>query len=501
MEQLGKFLLIERLGRGGMAEVWKARITGPMGYARKVVVKRILPELVEEPRFVEMFIAEARLSSCLNHANVVQVYEFGSVDGEFFLAMEYVHGRDLMAVLRASRSISIPPVGMAAFVAREVCRALAYAHSLTSDDGAPLRLIHRDVSPSNVMLGFDGAVKLLDFGIAKALAETEEERTRAGVLKGKIGYVAPEQLEAGAAIDARADQFSAGVILWEMLAGKRLFKGSSDQQSIELVRRAEVLPPSLSNPEVPPELERICLKMLASDREQRYPSCAEAAAELDEVVLALKWGPERLAQLMRQAFPNCNETQPLPLVPVTPSPSPRALAAEPEPPRTSATASERRRPRRRRWVGMLTMLTFLVGGMTWLMALERTPRAGVERAPRIAVAPPATSAATPAMIAAAPATIVSPPSPARSPTVVVRVFTLPSGARVLVDAESQARGRTPLSLTLERSDVSRTIRLVAAGYRPASVEVTPSVDGQLHFALERERPRARRRPSAIVPLH
>ncbi|HZS41737.1 MAG TPA: PEGA domain-containing protein, partial [Polyangia bacterium] len=162
---------------------------------------------------------------------------------------------------------------------------------------------------------------------------------------------------------------------------------------------------------------------------------------------------------------------------------------------------ERRRPRRRRWVGMLTMLTFLVGGMTWLMALERTPRAGVERAPRIAVAPPATSAATPAMIAAAPATIVSPPSPARSPTVVVRVFTLPSGARVLVDAESQARGRTPLSLTLERSDVSRTIRLVAAGYRPASVEVTPSVDGQLHFALERERPRARRRPSAIVPLH
>src|SRR5439155_18366679 len=142
MEQLGKFLLIERLGRGGMAEVWKARITGPMGFARKVVVKRILPELIEEPRFVEMFIAEARLSAQLNHANVVQVYEFGSVDGEFFLAMEYVHGRDLMAVLRASRSIAIPPVGMAAFVAREVCRALTYAHTLTDDDGVPLQRIH-----------------------------------------------------------------------------------------------------------------------------------------------------------------------------------------------------------------------------------------------------------------------------------------------------------------------------------------------------------------------
>ncbi len=160
--RFGKYLLCERLGRGGMAEVWKAKILGPAGFQRTVVVKRILPHLAEDPHFVQMFVSEARLSARLSHANIVHVYELGDVDGEYFLAMEYVRGHDLVSVMRAQVMRAVPPPGLGAFVAREVCRALAYAHALTDDDGRPLRLIHRDVSPSTspssytcTMLGCD----------------------------------------------------------------------------------------------------------------------------------------------------------------------------------------------------------------------------------------------------------------------------------------------------------------------------------------------------------
>src|SRR6478752_7430996 len=188
-----------------MAEVWKAKALGPMGYARKLVVKRILPELACDDEFVRMFVEEARLSASLNHRNIVQVYEFGDVGGEYYLAMEWVHGRDLNTILRELKDRDAkPPVELAAYVAREVCRALAYAHALTDEDGQPLRLIHRDVSPSNVMLGFDGSVKLLDFGIAKALAEANENKTQTGTLKGKFGYMSPEQVD-GKPFDHRVD--------------------------------------------------------------------------------------------------------------------------------------------------------------------------------------------------------------------------------------------------------------------------------------------------------
>src|SRR5579871_2751117 len=197
--RFGKYQLIEPLGKGGMAEVWRAQILGPAGFARTLVIKRILPHLAADPQLVKLFLAEAKLSARLSHPNVVQVFELGEVDGEWFLAMEYVRGRDLGAIVRAVVERGAPPgapphPGLAAFVVREVCRALAYAHALTDDDGAPLRLIHRDVSPANVMCSFDGAVKLLDFGIAKALARSGES-TQTGALRGKLGYLAPEQVE------------------------------------------------------------------------------------------------------------------------------------------------------------------------------------------------------------------------------------------------------------------------------------------------------------------
>ncbi|HEY1584166.1 MAG TPA: serine/threonine-protein kinase, partial [Polyangia bacterium] len=245
----GKYQLLERLGRGGMAEVWKAKALGPMGYARKLVVKRILPELACDEEFVRMFVEEARISASLNHRNIVQVYEFGDVGGEYYLAMEWVHGRDLNTLLATLKERkAAPPMELGAYVTREVCRALAYAHALTDEDGQPLRLIHRDVSPSNVMVGFDGSVKLLDFGIAKALALASENRTQVGVLKGKFGYMAPEQVDCDVDVDHRADLFVAGVVLWEMLTLRRLFQGGNDVQTIGQVRAAKVLPPSSFNP-------------------------------------------------------------------------------------------------------------------------------------------------------------------------------------------------------------------------------------------------------------
>jgi eukaryotic-like serine/threonine-protein kinase len=320
----GKYHLLERLGRGGMAEVWKAKALGPMGYARKLVVKRILPELACDEEFVRMFVEEARLSASLNHGNIVQVYEFGEVGGEYYLAMEWVHGRDLNTLLRQMKERDEPPpLALATYVAREVCRALAYAHALTDEDGQPLRLIHRDVSPSNVMVGFDGSVKLLDFGIAKALALASENRTQVGVLKGKFGYMAPEQVEGDGAVDHRADLFVAGVVLWEMLTLRRLFKGSNEVQTIGMVRAAKALPPSSFNPAVPPELDAVCMRALARRREERFADCGEMAEALDEIVHRMHFGSDGAARLMRIEFPEVRDpTQQLSLVPLPKTPLP-----------------------------------------------------------------------------------------------------------------------------------------------------------------------------------
>src|SRR4051812_17811087 len=179
-----------------MAEVYKGRIQGPAGFERVFVVKRILPHLSEDPTFIKMFVEEAKLSARLNHPNIVQIFELGSVEGEYFISMEHVDGHDLSEVMRAHWKIGGPPRGdLVAYIGREICRALAYAHGLSDDEGRPLGMIHRDVSPSNVMLSFEGAVKLLDFGIAKAMGEQHEGNKGGGTLKGKYAYMAPEQTE------------------------------------------------------------------------------------------------------------------------------------------------------------------------------------------------------------------------------------------------------------------------------------------------------------------
>jgi serine/threonine protein kinase len=276
---LGKYRLVCQLGQGGMAEVWKAKISGPADFERTLVVKRILPHLARDPSFVEMFVAEARLSARLCHPNIVQVFELGHVDGEYFISMEYVHGVDLLAVRRAHLNLGLSiPVGLSAMVMRDVCRALGYAHGLADEYGSPFGIVHRDVTPSNIMVSYEGAIKLLDFGIAKA--SDSGNRTRSGILKGKFPYMAPELIE-GSACDGRCDMFSAGVVLHEMLSGKRLFRGDTDMATLALVRNCNVQPPSAHNPNVPVELDQICMRALARDPKERFATCDDMARQLD----------------------------------------------------------------------------------------------------------------------------------------------------------------------------------------------------------------------------
>jgi serine/threonine protein kinase len=296
--QLGPYLLRERLGLGGMASVWKA--IDERG--RTLVVKRILPHLAEDPEFVDMFVREAAISARMRHANIVRVYDHGDYEGERYLAMEYLHGKDVVSVMAALAPQGLPSPGLGAFVAREVCRALVFVHALTDDRGTPLNLIHRDVSLSNVMLAYDGSVKLLDFGVAKALADERAQRTAAGVLKGKWAYLAPEQVDAGP-IDHRADIFSLGIVLHEMLSGRRLFKAPSGVATLEKVRAAKVLAPSQFNPAVPEVLDAICLKALAKNPADRFQTARELAAALDQVVAELGYGGPELALQLKQLFP------------------------------------------------------------------------------------------------------------------------------------------------------------------------------------------------------
>jgi serine/threonine protein kinase len=276
-EIFGRYLVFERLGAGGMATVHRARETGIAGFERVVALKRLLPHVAENADFVEMFIREASLASKLQHANVVQIYELGCVEGTYFISMEYIEGKSLSAVLReAARTTGgPPPLGVAVSLLIQLCEALHFAHSRTDETGEPLGLIHRDVSPSNLLIAQSGHLKVIDFGIARAHRHRDDSK----MIKGKLPYLAPEALD-GIPLDHRSDIFAVGAVAHELLTGARLFRGANDFQVMEAVRQHQVGPPSLLNPEVPPELDEMVLRALSKSRERRWVSCGELADEL-----------------------------------------------------------------------------------------------------------------------------------------------------------------------------------------------------------------------------
>ena len=283
LEKFGRYYLLDRIATGGMAEVYRAVTHGVEGFRRTFVVKRILAEKASSPTFIRMFCEEARICALLHHPNIVQVYDFGHVSGSYFLAMEYLAGKDLSSLMRFLRAAkaSVPP-GLAAFIAREAAVGLHYAHTLRGSSGQPLGIVHRDVTPSNIMLLFGGGVKLLDFGIAKAATAASAAGENEGI-KGKFGYLAPEQAR-GADVDGRADVFALGVTLWEMLAGRRLFAGKDELETLRNVLQKPVPPPSAFRREIPPELDRIVLRALERTIERRYATAEEMARDCDAVL-------------------------------------------------------------------------------------------------------------------------------------------------------------------------------------------------------------------------
>jgi serine/threonine-protein kinase len=290
----GRYQLLRPLGAGGMAEVFKARVSGRSGFQRDVVLKRLLASNSEDAAFVNMFTDEARILGVLHHPNIVQALDFGSSGDHLYLVLEYLEGPSLARVLRSR--CPVPPA-VVAYVGREICRALDYMHRAVDESGAPLGLVHRDVTPSNVIVTPAGAVKLLDFGIAKFAKA--RQTTDAGVVKGKSAYLSPEQLRGATEIDGRVDLFALGTVLHELCTGERLFAGASDLATMQSILHMKVAPPSRKSPSVPPALDRVVLRALARDRSKRYQNAAEMARALDDVVVASGLRVDEVASFVR----------------------------------------------------------------------------------------------------------------------------------------------------------------------------------------------------------
>ncbi|MCD6498521.1 MAG: serine/threonine protein kinase [Deltaproteobacteria bacterium] len=282
-QRLGRFELLMEISHGGMATLYLARMSGPQSFEKLVAVKRIHDHLAKERQFVEMFFDEARIAARIEHPNVASIFDLGEMDGIFYLAMEYVHGENLKDVIRESirQHIAIPWTIIVTIVA-EAARGLHAAHELKNSEGRLLGVVHRDVSPQNIVVSYDGHVKVIDFGVAYAAERVTH--TEEGSVKGKLAYMSPEQV-AGEPVDRRSDIFSLGIVLHEALCFRRLFKRDSPAAIMTAVQRAEVPPPSSIRPSVPRDLDRIVARALARDREGRYQTAGEFADALERLVV------------------------------------------------------------------------------------------------------------------------------------------------------------------------------------------------------------------------
>ncbi|MCX4247988.1 serine/threonine-protein kinase [Paraliomyxa miuraensis] len=324
--RMGRYSLIRRLAVGGMAELYIARQAGIEGFEKIVALKRVLPHLAEDAQFVQMFLAEARIAATLDHPNIVHVTDIGEEDGEYFFAMEYVHGANLLEVLRRNDVLPLPRA-CALTIVTGVAAALHYAHDQLGPDGRPLGLVHRDVSPSNVMISYTGAVKLTDFGIVRAAGRTSV--TAEGQTKGKAGYMSPEQCF-GERIDRRSDVFALGILLYEATTGVRAFYAPNEFAMMGRTARVDYVPPQDIDPSYPPALARIVARALAKEPDERYPTAEAMHVELEAVAQAegLRLSAVELSRHMKELFgapahPHTDlGTLPEPTATAMPAPSP-----------------------------------------------------------------------------------------------------------------------------------------------------------------------------------
>lgn len=393
---VGRYQIIRRLALGGMAELYLARQLGDAGYEKVVALKRVLPHLAEDPAFVTMFLNEARLASGLNHSGIAQVMDFGTEAGEHFMTLEYVHGRSVLQLLReAGRAL---PRAVALTIVHEVAGALHYAHERNGPDGQRLGLVHRDVSPSNVLVSYDGDVKLVDFGIAKATAHSQATQTAA--IKGKIAYMAPEQLR-GDTLDRRSDVFALCVVFYELVLGKRCFSAPGEFALINRVAEARFTKPSKVDPEIEPELEALISEGLSADPDGRPKSARELQLRIEALATEhdFRLSKVALAEFMEKTFGVVDfpRTDSLPMPASWPSePAPAVVEAAPVPQTRAQTRAS--------WPWLVVALAVgVTGGIAAVTMTENTP------------APPPTG---PVDRAPAPAAIVSEPRPAPAPPLV-----------------------------------------------------------------------------------
>jgi serine/threonine protein kinase len=297
----GPYTLVERIAAGGMAEVFKAKRSGVEGFEKVVAVKRILPHLSDNKEFVDMFIDEAKVVAGLNHPNIVQILDLGRLDETYFIAMEYVHGRDLRTIERRAKDKGLRlPLDLSAYVVSRVCSALEHAHKRKDDQGRAMRVVHRDISPQNILISFEGDVKLTDFGIAKAT--TKATSTDKGSLRGKLLYMSPEQAS-GQPMDRRSDIFSLGIVFYELMTERKPFMGTSEKGILDMVRECRVDPPTKWNDRIPERLEKIVLKALDKNPDDRYQDAGEMHRDLERAIAEMKPTTAlELARLMELLF-------------------------------------------------------------------------------------------------------------------------------------------------------------------------------------------------------
>jgi eukaryotic-like serine/threonine-protein kinase len=300
--RFGKYTLLHRLAVGGMAEIFLARQAGLEGFEKTLVIKRILPSLSRAEGFVTMFLNEARLASQLTHPNIVQIHELGRIGESYFIAMEYIFGRDMARIIPKAAALGIPfPQVYALKIVASVCEGLYYAHQKTDAWGNPLHIVHRDVTPENIFVSFDGMVKVLDFGIAKARGQVGQ--TQVGEIKGKLAYLSPEQC-LGEPLDQRSDVFSLGVVLYEWLTGFKLFTGDSEVAVLKSITDGKIYGPSYFKPDIPPAVEQVVMRALEKARERRYPSAWDMQRDLERVIDQFPFRPSsiHLSNFLKQLF-------------------------------------------------------------------------------------------------------------------------------------------------------------------------------------------------------
>jgi serine/threonine-protein kinase len=534
----GKYRLLKRLARGGMAEVFLAAQSGPDGFRRRVAVKRILPHLADSQEFVGMFLDEARLAAALSHPNVVHVYDFGKVDDYYFITMEFVDGVDAGLIIKQSAHEPAPPELVARIVA-DAAAGLHHAHQLTDALGRPVGIVHRDISPQNLLISFDGVVKVVDFGIAKAAFHAE--RTRPGVVKGKFAYMSPEQV-VGKSLDGRSDVFSLAVVAWEMLAGRYIVSRDNPAESMRLIRDGRLPAIESVRKDVPAPLARALGRALTKDFDDR-PSAKELGLELEAYLKGASGIATSLAvaEWVRARFPR-EMTGPLPVLgggteaspgtvqatagtaaatglasasalaggTPTSAEAPAARRAEtapptdreaapvtsaPSPPIASVAGTEMMpaaRPRRRRGLAAAVGLAvgLVVVGVLWLAGAfsngrARTPT--VARAPA-QVAPPTGPRVTPmAPVApAADAAVMAVDPPVAPTTAELDIVTDPGGAHVALDGHALDTP-TPAHIA-ELGEGEHTVQVTLTGYAPVSRRVTLAVGDRrtLEIALAPE---------------